>query len=51
MFAYSCSPEIRHVDGIAWLLGLLQGGLALNGYDAVAHMWVKLALFSYLVGF
>jgi amino acid permease (GABA permease) len=25
-------------DGIAWLLGLLQGGLALTGYDAVAHM-------------
>ncbi|PSN74538.1 amino acid permease [Corynespora cassiicola Philippines] len=25
-------------DGIAWLLGLLQGGLSLTGYDAVAHM-------------
>lgn len=25
-------------DGIAWLLGLLQGGLALVGYDATAHM-------------
>ncbi|KAF2265194.1 GABA permease [Lojkania enalia] len=25
-------------DGIAWLLGLLQGGLGLTGYDAVAHM-------------
>jgi amino acid permease (GABA permease) len=25
-------------DGVAWLLGLLQGGLALTGYDAVAHM-------------
>jgi len=25
-------------DGIAWLLGLLQGGLGLVGYDAVAHM-------------
>ncbi|PVH70722.1 amino acid transporter-like protein [Cadophora sp. DSE1049] len=25
-------------DGIAWLLGLLQGGLALTGFDAVAHM-------------
>jgi choline transport protein len=24
--------------GIAWLLGLLQGGLGLTGYDAVAHM-------------
>ena len=25
-------------DGIAWLLGLLQAGLGLTGYDAVAHM-------------
>jgi choline transport protein len=25
-------------DGIAWLLGLLQGGFGLVGYDAVAHM-------------
>ncbi|KFY22208.1 hypothetical protein V493_06757 [Pseudogymnoascus sp. VKM F-4281 (FW-2241)] len=25
-------------DGIAWLLGLLQAGLGLVGYDAVAHM-------------
>jgi amino acid permease (GABA permease) len=25
-------------NGIAWLLGLLQGGLGLTGYDAVAHM-------------
>lgn len=25
-------------DGIAWLLGLLQGSLGLAGYDAVAHM-------------
>jgi choline transport protein len=25
-------------DGIAWLLGLLQGGLGLTGFDAVAHM-------------
>lgn len=25
-------------DGVAWLLGLLQGGLALTGFDAVAHM-------------
>ncbi|KAJ9601875.1 hypothetical protein H2200_013624 [Cladophialophora chaetospira] len=24
-------------DGLAWLLGLLQGGLGLTGYDAVAH--------------
>ena len=24
--------------GIAWLLGLLQGGLGLTGFDAVAHM-------------
>lgn len=25
-------------DGIAWMLGLLQGGLSLTGYDAVAHI-------------
>jgi len=25
-------------DGIAWLLGLLQGSLGLTGFDAVAHM-------------
>lgn len=25
-------------DGIAWLMGLLQGGLGLTGFDAVAHM-------------
>lgn len=25
-------------DGVSWLLGLLQGGLGLTGYDAVAHM-------------
>lgn len=25
-------------DGIAFLLGLLQGGLGLTGFDAVAHM-------------
>ncbi|KAF2087070.1 amino acid transporter [Saccharata proteae CBS 121410] len=25
-------------DGVAWLLGLLQGGLGVTGYDAVAHM-------------
>jgi len=25
-------------DGVAWLLGLLQGGFGLTGYDAVAHM-------------
>lgn len=25
-------------DGVAWLLGLLQGGLGLTAYDAVAHM-------------
>ncbi|CRG88292.1 Peroxisomal biogenesis factor 6 [Talaromyces islandicus] len=25
-------------DGIAWLLGLLQGGFGVTGYDAVAHM-------------
>jgi len=31
-------------DGIAWLLGLLQAGLGLTGFDAVAHM-VPLAVF------
>lgn len=25
-------------DGIAWMLGLLQGTLGLTGYDATAHM-------------
>ncbi|KAH9869870.1 hypothetical protein J1614_006790 [Plenodomus biglobosus] len=25
-------------DGVAWLLGLLQGAFGLTGYDAVAHM-------------
>lgn len=25
-------------DGIAWLLGLLQGGFGLTGFDAVSHM-------------
>ncbi|KAJ5999620.1 hypothetical protein N7481_000029 [Penicillium waksmanii] len=25
-------------DGVAWLLGLLQGGLGVTGFDAVAHM-------------
>jgi len=25
-------------DGIGWLLGLLQAGLGLTGFDAVAHM-------------
>jgi choline transport protein len=25
-------------DGVAWLLGLLQGGLGLTGFDATAHM-------------
>jgi choline transport protein len=25
-------------DGVAWLLGLLQGGFGLTGFDAVAHM-------------
>lgn len=33
-------------DGVAWLLGLLQGGLGLIGYDAVAH--VSSSLMSYL---
>ena len=34
------SNLLDHLDGIAWLLGLLQGGLGLIGYDAVAHMYV-----------
>lgn len=25
-------------DGVAWMLGLLQGSLGLTGYDATAHM-------------
>ena len=25
-------------DGVAWILGLLQGSLGLTGFDAVAHM-------------
>jgi len=29
---------LKCIDGVAWLLGLLQGGLGLTGYDAVAHM-------------
>jgi choline transport protein len=39
-------------DGIAWLLGLLQGGLGLTGFDAVAHMvrqtFLKIAQTSYI---
>jgi choline transport protein len=30
--------ETGLLDGLAWLLGLLQGGLGLTGFDAVAHM-------------
>lgn len=30
--------EVGWPDGIAWLLGLLQAGLGLTGFDAVAHM-------------
>lgn len=32
------SNETGWPDGVAWLLGLLQGGLGLTGYDATAHM-------------
>jgi choline transport protein len=32
------SNETGWPDGVAWLLGLLQGGFGLTGYDAVAHM-------------
>lgn len=30
--------EVGWPDGLAWLLGLLQGALSLTGFDAVAHM-------------
>lgn len=30
--------QVGWPDGFAWLLGLLQGALALTGFDAVAHM-------------
>ncbi|KAI7224277.1 hypothetical protein D0864_12556 [Hortaea werneckii] len=30
--------DVGWPDGIAWLLGLLQGGFGLTGYDATAHM-------------
>lgn len=30
--------ELKDIDGLAWLLGLLQGGFGLTGFDAVAHM-------------
>jgi len=30
--------NVLTLDGVSWLLGLLQGGLGLTGYDAVAHM-------------
>ena len=33
-------------NGIAWLLGLLQAGLGLTGFDAVAHMIEVRALCS-----
>lgn len=36
--AANIAPKLTRTDGIAWLLGLLQGGLGLTGYDAVAHM-------------
>jgi choline transport protein len=34
-------------DGFAWLLGLLQGALALTGYDTVAHMCEEIHKPSY----
>lgn len=38
-FVYSAFlNETGWPDGLAWLLGLLQGALALTGFDAVAHM-------------
>lgn len=30
--------EVGWPDGVAWLLGLLQGAFALTGFDGVAHM-------------
>lgn len=30
--------EVGWPDGVAWLLGLLQGALSLTGFDATAHM-------------
>ncbi|KAI0008356.1 amino acid/polyamine transporter I [Xylariaceae sp. FL0662B] len=30
--------EVGWPDGLAWLIGLLQGAFALTGFDAVAHM-------------
>ncbi|KAK4545350.1 hypothetical protein LTR36_003530 [Oleoguttula mirabilis] len=30
--------DVGWPDGISWLLGLLQGGFGLTGFDAVAHM-------------
>ncbi|KAK5131441.1 hypothetical protein LTR08_000905 [Meristemomyces frigidus] len=30
--------EVGWPDGISWLLGLLQGGFGLTGFDATAHM-------------
>lgn len=37
--AHSCTyTDSGWPDGIAWLLGLLQAGLGLTGFDAVAHM-------------
>ncbi|KAI0021752.1 amino acid/polyamine transporter I [Xylariomycetidae sp. FL0641] len=30
--------EVGWPDGLAWLLGLLQGAFSLTGFDAVAHM-------------
>ncbi|TVY49113.1 Choline transport protein [Lachnellula occidentalis] len=33
-----CEIKTGWPDGISWLLGLLQAGLGLTGFDAVAHM-------------
>ncbi|XXG95299.1 hypothetical protein Hte_001560 [Hypoxylon texense] len=30
--------EVQWPDGLAWMLGLLQGAFSLTGFDAVAHM-------------
>ncbi|RCI08787.1 hypothetical protein L249_4780 [Ophiocordyceps polyrhachis-furcata BCC 54312] len=35
--------EVGWPDGVAWMLGLLQGSFALTGYDATAHMIEEMA--------
>ncbi|KAF4119312.1 Gaba permease [Geosmithia morbida] len=35
--------EVGWPDGVAWMLGLLQGAFALTGFDATAHMIEEMA--------